>query len=74
MDYPRNFITRWTSNHTAIRADSFAQAKPPLGRNQWRGAVHEEVVKFGPRLAADLQDVLETSRRHQGDSSASPFQ
>src|SRR5438034_352093 len=49
-------------------------AEPPRARHQGRRPARLEGVERGPYLPADLDDVLETRRRHEDDARSAPLE
>ena len=54
----------------AIGIASFDQTYPTLRRNEWRLLRHINIVDTVSRLATNLNDILESFVRYQGDPGA----
>ena len=58
----------------AVGEHPLRDAEPPRARHQGRRPARLEGVERGPYLPADLDDVLETRRRHEDDARSAPLE
>src|SRR5580704_13116477 len=69
-----NFLGRWPRQNFSNAADALTETKTSFARNERLGTSAEKIVKFRPRLPADFENILETSRSDQHHSPAAPLQ
>ena len=58
----------------SLRADALVDADAAVERDERRGMLLAQPVEVGPRLAAEVEDVLEAGRADEGGLRALPFQ
>src|SRR5436190_175802 len=67
------FSPRWPLHDAAVSGCPFLHSEPQRARHKRRLALDVQVVEPRPRLAADLDQVLETLGGDQRNASALPF-
>src|SRR3954466_14686993 len=74
MDFPRKgfqFRPRWPTQNLPVLVDALINSESHVARNQWLDGVEKEIVEFRACLSGNLDRVLKSFSRDEGD--ASPF-
>ena len=69
-----NFLGRWPRQNFSNAADALTETKTSFARNERLGTSAEKIVKFRPRLPADFENILESSRGNEHDPPAATLQ
>ena len=60
--------------HLPVRRHALVDFEAQFGRDERDGRIGEEIIKLGPVLAPNLQDIAETARGHKGGDGSLAFE